>query len=237
MSNTIKAYKGFDKNLKCRDFQYEIGEEYETDNAKACECGFHACEYPLDVFSYYAPSDSRFCEVEQSGKINKKEEKQSSTKIKIGAELNIAGLCKAAIEYTRSRCTNEYNAEPGKPATAGEYGAATAGYAGAATAGEYGAATAGEYGAATAGNRGAATAGNRGAATSRGKSCTGENGVCVARGNGVMVKGGLGSLLVIAEENKSDYNINNWKAVVVDGEKVKADTWYKLVDGELKEVG
>ena len=52
-----------------------------------------------------------------------------------------------------------------------------------------------------------------------------------------MVKGGLGSLLVIAEENKSDYNINNWKAVVVDGEKVKADTWYKLVDGELKEVG
>ena len=214
MSNeTIKAYKGFGKDLKCRDFQYEIGEEYETNNAKACECGFHACEYPLDVFNYYAPANSRFCEVEQSGKIYKKDDKQSSTRIKIGAELNISGLCKAAIEYTRSRCTNEWcNAEPGKPATAGEYGAATAGYAG------------------------AATAGNRGAATSRGKSRTGKNGVCVARGNGVMVKGGLGSLLVVAEENESDNNINNWKAVEVDGEKVKADTWYKLVDGELKEV-
>ena len=240
----VKAYKGFDKNLQCRGYQYEIGKEYETDKAEACECGFHACEYPLDVFNYYLPANNRFCEVEQSGEIHKKEDKQSSTKIKIGAELNLVGLCKAAIEYTRSRCTNEYNAEPGKPATAGEYGAATAGYAGAATAGnrgaatagEYGAATAGEYGAATAGNRGAATAGNRGAATSRGKSSTGENGVCVARGNNVMVKGGLGSLLVIAVENETDYNIKAWKAVVVDGDIVKADTWYKLIDGELKEV-
>jgi hypothetical protein len=134
--------------------------------------------------------------------------------------LNIAGLVKAAIKYTRSRCTNKHNAEPGKPATAGEYGAATAGEYGAATAGEFGAATAGEFG----------------AATSRGKSCTGENGVCVARGNGVMVKGGLGSLLVIAEESTNNYDITAWKSVIVDGEKIKADTWYQLVDGELKEV-
>ena len=224
----VKAYKGFDKNLQCRGFQYEIGKEYETDKAEACECGFHACEYPLDVFDYYPPANNRFCKVEQSGEIHKKEDKQSSTKIKIGAELNLVGLCKAAIEYTRSRCTNEYNAEPGKPATAG--------YAGAATAGNRGAATAGNTGAATAGNRGAATAGNAGAATSRGKSSTGEHGVCVARGNNVMVKGGLGSLLVIAVENEDDYNINAWKAVVVDGEIVKVDTWYQLVDGELKEV-
>ena len=93
----IKAYKGFDKNLQCRGYQYEIGKEYETDKAEACKCGFHACEYPLDVFNYYHPANSRFCEVEQSGKIHKDGEKQSSTKIKIGAELNIAGLCKAAI--------------------------------------------------------------------------------------------------------------------------------------------
>ena len=267
MSEIIKAYKGFDKDLKCRNFQYEIGKEYETDNAKVCECGFHACEYPLDVFGYYPPARNRFCEVEQSGVITRKEEKHSSTRIKISAELNIAGLCKAAIDYTRSRCTNECNAQPGEPATAGEYGAATAGsrgaatagYAGAATAGEYGAATAGSRGAATAGSRGAATAGSRGAATageygaatagyagaatageygaatSRGKSSTGDNGVCVARGNNVMVKGGLGSLLVIAEENEGNFSINAWKAVVVDGVKIKADTWYMLVDGELKE--
>ena len=194
-TKTIKAYKGFDKNLKCREFQFEIGREYEEAKANACECGFHACEYPLDVFRYYAPADSRFCEVEQSGDIDKKENKTASTKIKIGAELNIAGLVKAAIEYTRSRCTNECNAVPGKPATAG----------------------------------------NRGAATSRGKSSTGEYGVCVARGENVMVKGGIGSLLVIAEENKTNYNIASWKAVVVDGEEIKADTWYMLVDGELKE--
>ena len=237
MSNTIKAYKGFDKNLQCRGFQYEIGKEYEEKDAKACSCGFHACEYPLDVFNYYEPANSRFCEVEQSGTIDKSEsDKTASTKIKIGAELNIAGLVKAAIEYTRSRCTNEHNAEPGKPATAGYAGAATAGEYGAATAGNRGAATAGYAGAATAGNRGAATAGKYGAATSRGKSCTGENGVCVARGNGVMVKGGLGSLLVIAEESTNNYDIAAWKAVVVDGEKVKADTWYQLKDGELKEV-
>ena len=246
MSNeVIKSFKGFDKDLKCRGFQYEIGKEYEEPKAEACKCGFHACEYPLDVFTHYAPNDSRYCEVEQSGDIDKSEsDKTCSTKIKIGAEISIRGLVKAAIEYTRSRCTNENNAKPGEPATAGEYGAATAGeygaatagYAGAATAGYAGAATAGEYGAATAGNRGAATAGYAGAATSRGRSCTGNYGVCVARGNGVMVKGGIGSLLVIAEEEKTKMDIAQWKAVVVDGEIVKSDTWYKLIDGELKEV-
>ncbi len=234
--NVIVAYKGFDKDLKCRGFQYELGKEYEEPKAEACECGFHACEYPLDVFGYYPPGSSRYCEVEQSGDIDKRDsDKTCSTKIKIGAEIGVAGLVKAAIEYTKSKCTNEYNAKPGEPATAGEYGAATAGYAGAATAGEYGAATAGEYGAATAGYAGAATAGNRGAATSRGKSCTGEKGVCVARGNNVKVKGGLGSILVIAEEREDSCDIKNWIAAVVDGETVKADTWYKLVDGVLTE--
>ena len=122
-------------------------------------------------------------------------------------------------------------------ATAGNYGAATAGYKGAATAGDYGAATAGDYGAATAGYKGAATAGNYGAATSRGQSASGENGLSVARGNGVKVKGGMGAILVIAEEKQDSYDIENWKAVVVDGEKIKPDTWYKMVDGELVEDG
>ena len=255
----IKTFKGFDKNMQCRGFQYESGKTYETDKAEACSCGFHACPYPLDVFDYYPPGTSRYCEVEQDGDIEKHRDKICSTKITIGAELDIPGLVKAAINYTRSHCTNEHNAEPGKPATAGEYGAATAGYrgaatagnrgaatagyAGAATAGEYGAATAGyagaatagEYGAATAGEYGAATAGNRGAATSRGSSATGANGVCVARGNGVKVKGGLGSLLVIAEEAPDSADIQAWKAVVVDGTQIKVDTWYHIVDGELKE--
>ena len=302
MEQKIKAYKAFDKDLSCRGFKYEVGKEYEeTGDIKACEKGFHACPYPLDVFGYYAPAGSRFCEVEQSGKIDDSEsDKVCSSKIRIGAELDIRGLVKAAVSFVKERCTNECNAEPGKPATAGDSGAATAGNYGAATAGNYGAATAGDSGAATAGNsgaatagdrgaatagnygaatagnrgaatagncgaatagdrgaatagdsgaatagysgaatagyRGAATAGNCGAATARGKASTGSNGLSMARGNNVQVKGGIGAILVIAEEGEDTYDIVDWKAVVVDGEIVKADTWYRLENGELVEV-
>ena len=246
MEQKIKAYKAFDKDLSCRGFKYEVGKEYEeTGDIKACEKGFHACPYPLDVFGYYAPAGSRFCEVEQSGKIDDSEsDKVCSSKIRIGAELDIRGLVKAAVSYVKERCTNECNAEPGKPATAGDYGAATAGYKGAATAGDYGAATAGDsgaatagdYGAATAGDYGAATAGDYGAATARGKASTGSNGLSVARGSNVQVKGGIGAILVIAEERGDTYDIVDWKAVLVDGEVVKADTWYRLENGELVEV-
>ena len=178
MEQKIKAYKAFDKDLSCRGFKYEVGKEYEeTGDIKACEKGFHACPYPLDVFGYYAPAGSRFCEVEQSGKIDDSEsDKVCSSKIRIGAELDIRGLVKAAVSYVKERCTNECNAEPGKPATAGDYGAATAG------------------------NYGAATAGDSGAATARGKASTGSNGLSVARGKNVQVKGGIGAILVIAEE-------------------------------------
>ena len=238
MEQKIKAYKAFDKDLSCRGFKYKVGKEYEeTGDIKACEKGFHACPYPLDVFGYYAPAGSRFCEVEQSGKIDDSEsDKVCSSKIRIGAELDIRGLVKAAVSYVKERCTNECNAKPGKPATAGNRGAATAGDGGAATAGNRGAATAGDSGAATAGNYGAATAGDRGAATARGKASTGSNGLSVARGKNVQVKGGIGAILVIAEERDDTYDIVDWKAVAVDGEVVKADTWYRLENGELVEV-
>ena len=206
MEQKIKAYKAFDKDLSCRGFKYEVGKEYEeTGYIKACEKGFHACPYPLDVFGYYAPAGSRFCEVEQSGKIDDSEsDKVCSSKNRIGAELDIRGLVKAAVSFVKERCTNECNADPGKPATAGDYGAATAG--------------------------------DRGAATARGKASTGSNGLSVARGNNVQVKGGIGAILVIAEEREDTYDIVDWKAVLVDGEVVKADTWYRLENGELVEV-
>ena len=230
MEQKIKAYKAFDKDLSCRGFKYKVGKEYEeTGDIKACEKGFHACPYPLDVFGYYAPAGSRFCEVEQSGKIDDSEsDKVCSSKIRIGAELDIRGLVKAAVSYVKERCTNEYNAEPGKPAMTG--------YRGVATAGDRGAATAGNCGVATAGDRGAATAGDGGAATARGKASTGYNGLSVARGKNVQVKGGIGAILVIAEERDDTYDIVDWKAVAVDGEVVKADTWYRLENGELVEV-
>lgn len=105
----IKSYKAFNKDMTCRGFQYEIGKEYEEKNAEACKCGFHACEYPLDCFSYYTPSKSEFCEVEQSGKISKSnlDTKISSSKIKIGEKLDIAGLVKAAIEFTKAKAIDE----------------------------------------------------------------------------------------------------------------------------------
>ena len=195
----MKAYKGFNKNMTCRDFKYEVGKEYEhTGRAAACESSFHACENPLDCFSYYAPGQSVFHEVELNGKMSRNgdDSKIAAPHIKIGARLDIAGICKAAFEYVHSRCTHENNVDSGKPATAGNYGAAT----------------------------------------SRGFSSSGKNSLSVARGNNVKVRGGLGAILVIAEENNNSYDIKEWKAVVVDGKDIKADTWYCLKNGEFVEV-
>ena len=100
----IIAYKGFDKNLKCREFQYEVGKEYEMDgDIKCCERGFHACESPLEVFDHYDMLNSRFAEVEQSGEIDKEEDttKVCSSKIKIKAELNFADIVKLGVEWIK----------------------------------------------------------------------------------------------------------------------------------------
>ena len=205
MSEVIKSFKGFDKDLKCRGFQFEVGKEYEEKKAQACVCGFHACEMPLDVLEYYAPGQSRYCVVEQSGVISKHDEdsKIASSKIKIGAEIGILGLAKAQIEYVRSRCTNEHNAKEGEPATAGY--------------------------------RGAATAGDSGAATSRGSVTVGKNGVGTVRGNDVKIRGGIGAFLSIAIEADDSSGIVSHKTFVVDGEIIKPDTWYTLENGEIVE--
>mgnify|MGYP006887352351 CR=1 FL=1 len=224
----MKMYKGFDKDLKCRNFQYEIGKTYVEPTADLCKSGFHACERPLDVFKYYAPGNmSRYCEAdleEVSGQ-QSDDTKRCGKKIAISAEIGIAGLVKAQIEYVKEHTTMEHT-DP-KQATAGKSGAATAGKSGAATAGKSGAATAGEYG--------AATAGEYGAATSRGSVSVGENGCGLVRGENVKIKGGMGAILVIAVENDENYDIKEWKAFVVDGENIKPDVWYKLKNGNLVE--
>ena len=120
----IKSYKGFDKNLSCRGFKYELGKEYEEENAIACEKGFHACENPIDVFSYYPPSDgNRFCMVDQDGIISKNgnDSKVASSKIKISAEIGIIGIAKAAVEYTLSKI----NFADNKESNTGDYSEAT----------------------------------------------------------------------------------------------------------------
>ena len=241
----MKMYKGFDKDLKCRDFQYEIGKTYEESTAELCESGFHACERPLDVFKYYAPGKmSRYCEVNLDDVSDQmsNDSKRCGKKISVKAEIGIAGLVRAQIQYVNEHTTMKHtdpkHATAGDfgAATAGKYGAAKAGESGAATAGDFGAATAGKYGAATAGKYGAATAGEYGAATSRGYVSVGENGCGLVRGENVKIKGGMGAILVIAVENDADYGIKEWKAFVVDGENIKPDTWYKLKNGDLVEV-
>lgn len=100
----MKSYKGFDKKLKCRDFQYEIGKEYEMDGEiKVRSRGFHACESPFDVFDHYTMIDSRFCEVEQDGNISKEDRgtKICSSKIKIKAELKLADMINLGVEWLK----------------------------------------------------------------------------------------------------------------------------------------
>jgi hypothetical protein len=231
MEDKIIAYKGMDSKMQCRGMQYAVGKEFSVDgDIECCGNGLHACERPLEVFSYYAPgTGARYFRVTQSGDLARDDgdSKVASRKMRVDAEIGIPGLVKAHIEYVKAHTTTEHT-DP-KRATAGNYGAATAGYRGAATAGDSGAATAGDSG--------AATAGDRGASTSRGASAVGENGIACARGNNVRAKGGLGAVLVLIEEHLSNYEIAHWKAVEVDGKTVKANTWYRLKNGELMEAG
>ena len=232
MGEVIKAYKGFNKDMTCRDFQYEEGKEYEEERAEACNCGFHACEHPLDCLGYYDPAHSVYHEVEQSGEISKRSDdtKVASTKIKIGARVSIVGLVQAAIEYTKERVKPESEANE-------DYGASSAtGYKGASSA-------TGDYGASSAtGNCGASSATGY-----KGKSAAeNQNSVAVAWGPEVMAKGVKGSTLVLAEWKRIDNDAWYWKEetwdfkgslmVRVDGKKVKENTWYTLKNGELMEV-
>lgn len=201
----MKAYKGFNKDMTCRGFQFEEGKTYEEQEAKLCQSGFHACENPIKLFGHYAPATSVYhaVELEDVAPERDSDTKCVAKKITVGAKLGIPEICQLTFEYVKAHCTNEHNAKSGEPATAG--------------------------------NSGAATAGNSGAATSRGSSASGKNGLSVARGNNVKVKGGLGAILVIVEENGTDFGIEEWKAVEVDGEKIKADTWYRLENGKIIE--
>lgn len=106
------VYKGTDKEMKCRDFQFELGKEYVEEEAKLCYKGFHGCEYPLDVFAHYAPADSRFFVADLDGVTDEEAEddsKRVGTKIKLRAEIGIAGVVKAAVEYIKEKAESSKN--------------------------------------------------------------------------------------------------------------------------------
>ena len=206
----IKSYKGFDKDLKCRDFQYEVGKDFEMDgDIEACKRGFHACEFPLDIFIYYAPADSRYCEVEQSGKTDKlgDDSKVASSKIHISCEIGLKGIINAGVKLIMDKV----NWKDAKESNDEDCSAAT-----------------------NTGNCSAATnTGNYSAAKVSGKES-----IAIVTGKDSKAAGALGDWIVLTERgewNGDTCPIKEVKAFKVDGEKIKADTFYKLVNGEAVE--
>ena len=274
-TNIIHSYKGFDKDLKCKGFQYEVGKSYEQEGEiKYCNNGFHACEFPLDVFNYYAPGEnSRYCTVTQSGKMDKEKDdsKVASSKIHIETEIGLDGIIKAGVKFildkvnwknqkksnTRYRSAATNTGNQSAATNTGDQSAATntgyqsvatntGDYSSATNTGDFSAATNnGNYSAATnTGVRSAATnTGDRSAATNTGDcsaaKVSGKESVAIVTGKDSKAAGALGDWIVLTERgewNGYTYPIKEVKAFKVDGKKIKADTFYKLVNGEAVEV-
>ena len=236
--NIVRGYKGFDKDLKCRGFQYEIGKDYEQEGeVKCCERGFHFCENPFDVFRYYSPSNSRYCEVEGDGNADKANDdsKVATSHIHISAEIGLNGLIKAGVKFI----LDKVNFKDAKSTNTGNRSAATntGNYSAATNTGYRSAATnTGDYSAATnTGYQSAATnTGNYSAATVEGKES-----VAIVTGKDGRARGVLGSWIVLTERGDWDeniYPIKEVKAFKVDGVNIKENTFYRLVDGNPVEV-
>ena len=225
----IKGYKGFDNNLKCRGYQYEVGKTFECDGKiECCESGFHFCENPFDVFGYYPPSGSRYCSVEGEGETSKDngDSKVAVSRLHVSAEIGLKGLINAGVKFILDRVKWEED----KSTNTGDYSAATnTGYRSAATnTGDYSAATnTGDYSAAT-------NTGYRSAASVEGK-----DSVAIVTGFEGKAKGSLGCWIVLTERgewNGEAYPIKEVKAFKVDGENIKDNTYYRLIDGVATEV-
>ena len=243
----MKLYKGFNKNMRCRDFQYEEGQTYELpagEQPKLCDKGFHACEMPLDCLHYYGlGEDSRYHEVELDGVTDERDDdtKRVGSKIKIGARLSIKDIINISIDFIKTKVAGSPAAASGYRSTAATSGDLST----AATSGDLStAATSGDRStAAPSGDRStAATSGDRSTAAASGDSSTavvtGKESVAVVTGRESKAKGALGCWLVLTERgewNGETCPILGIKAVKVDGKKIKADTFYWLKDGEVKE--
>ena len=215
--NVITSYKGFDKNMKCRGFQYEVGKEYEMDGEiECCERGFHACKSPMEVWDYYDMLSSRYAEVEQSGKIDKEENstKVCSSRIKIKAELKLADIINIGIEWLKDITS------PSKVKTDGTLNDNGDRKKQIGSSGDY------------------AQIGSSGYYAKI--DSTGEDSVIMCAGNSSIAKAKVGSWITLAEWKWSDEKIRDVPVCVkteyVDGENIKADTWYQLKNGKFVEV-
>ena len=241
----MKGFKGFDKDLKCRDLQYEVGKEAAVDgDIELCKRGIHFCENPHDIFSYYAPGENnRFAVVEAedvSDESNGDDSKRVCKRLTVKAEISVFEICRIAVSTFFENFGFKKKIDSADTNNAGDYGAARAGDCGAARAGDYGAARAGDYGAARAGYKGAAQAGYCGAAQAGdcGAAQAGDCGAAIVSNSG-RVKGGYGCVLVARNieysKETSRYEVTDWACGIVDGKDIKPDTWYRLKDGKLVE--
>ncbi|HHF6496486.1 TPA: hypothetical protein ACPP4X_000853 [Haemophilus influenzae] len=231
----IIAYKGFNQDWACRGYQYEIGKTYEhKGNVKACESGFHACEYPLDVLSYYSPAVSKFAVVKMSGETSKDSDdtKIASAKITIETEINLPEMIKKAVEWIKGKV----DWDAAKVSNTGDQSAATnTGYRSVATnTGDQSAATnTGYWSAAT-------NTGYRSAATNTGDQSvaevSGKQSIAVALGWQSKAKASINGAIVCVYRNH-DGELIHIKASKVGENNIKADTWYTLDEiGEFVEV-
>ena len=127
----MKTYKGFDKDLKCNGFPFEVGKEYQETDIKLCKKGFHSCKNPLDVLKYYGPAGNRFCEVESDGKIIEATDdtKICAEKIKIETEINLKSIIDLGIKFLFEKIKISKLGYYSHAATSGKYSpAATSGY-------------------------------------------------------------------------------------------------------------
>ena len=259
-NDVIIAFKGFDKDLKCRGYQFEIGKTYTHDGDVAiCESGFHACTDPIDVWGYYGPGNSRFAVVEMSGAFARHvdDSKLASASITIKAELSLPEFIARAVDCILSRVDwkNAKEANTGNRSAAtntGDYSAATTtgDYSAATNTGDFSAATntgdwsaatnTGDYSAATnTGDYSAATnTGGRSAATNTGgrsaAKVEGKHSVAISTGYEGRVCASKGCALFAVERN-TDYEIVSIASGIVGRDGIKADTWYIARKGKLVE--
>ena len=260
--NVITSYKGFDKNMKCRGFQYEVGKEYEMDGEiKCCKQGFHACKSPMEVWDYYDMLSSRYAEVEQSGKIDKEENstKVCSSRIKIKAELKLADIINIGVEWLKDitspykvKTDGELNDNGDRRKQIGSSGDSakigSSGYYAQIGSSGYYAQIGSSGGSAKIGSSGgSAKIGSSGYSAQIGSSgdyakidSTGEDSVIMCAGNSSIAKAKVGSWITLAEWKWSDEKKRDVPVCVkteyVDGENIKADTWYQLKNGKFVEV-
>ena len=226
----MKAYKGFNKDMTCRGFQFKEGETYEEERAEVCKSGFHACENPLDCLSYYSPNESVYHEVELDGDVSRevgRDSKIAARRIKIGAKIDFKGMIKASVDFVFERVK----------ATTGNYAhsATTGDYAHSATTGDYAhSATTGDY-------AHSATTGYSAHSATTGYSAHSEvkekNSIAAALGVHSKARGALGCWIVVSEwDKKFDPALIGVRTGKIDGVTLKPDTWYKLENGEFVEV-